>query len=60
LSSTRSVFTTKSFFDNLPIDELCDGLCVATTVALTRDAADVSGIAYVMEADAEEVEQILG
>jgi hypothetical protein len=41
-------------------DELCDGLCVATTVALTRNAADVSGIPYVMEADAEEVERILG
>ena len=29
-------------------------------VALTREAADVSGIPYVMEADAEEVEKILG
>ena len=29
-------------------------------VALTRDAADVSGIPYVMEADGEEVERILG
>ncbi len=29
-------------------------------VALTRDAAEVSGIAYVMESDAEEVEKILG
>jgi hypothetical protein len=29
-------------------------------MALTRDAADVSGIPYVMEADAEEVEKILG
>lgn len=29
-------------------------------MALTREAADVSGIAYVMDADAEEVEKILG
>jgi hypothetical protein len=29
-------------------------------VALTREAADVSGIPYVMEADMEEVEKILG
>jgi glutamate synthase domain-containing protein 2 len=29
-------------------------------VALTRDAAEVSGITYVMESDAEEVEKILG
>lgn len=29
-------------------------------VALTRDAADVSGIPYVMESDAAEVERILG
>ena len=29
-------------------------------IALTRDAAEVSGIAYVMESDAEEVEKILG
>jgi glutamate synthase domain-containing protein 2 len=29
-------------------------------MALTRDAADVSGIPYVMDADAEEVERILG
>jgi hypothetical protein len=28
--------------------------------ALTREAADVSGIPYVMEADMEEVEKILG
>ena len=29
-------------------------------VALTREAADVSGIPYVMEHDLEEVEKILG
>jgi glutamate synthase domain-containing protein 2 len=29
-------------------------------VALTREAADVSGIPYVMDSDAEEVEKILG
>jgi hypothetical protein len=29
-------------------------------VALTRDAAEISGITYVMESDAEEVEKILG
>ena len=29
-------------------------------VALTRDAAEVSGITYVMDSDAEEVEKILG
>jgi glutamate synthase domain-containing protein 2 len=29
-------------------------------IALTRDAAEVSGITYVMESDAEEVEKILG
>ncbi|GAG31987.1 unnamed protein product, partial [marine sediment metagenome] len=29
-------------------------------VALTRDAADVSGIPYVMESDQEEVNKILG
>jgi len=29
-------------------------------VALTRDASEVSGIAYVMESDAKEVEEILG
>jgi hypothetical protein len=29
-------------------------------IALTREAADVSGIPYVMEADMEEVERILG
>ena len=29
-------------------------------VALTRDAADVSGIPYVMESDKEEIERILG
>lgn len=29
-------------------------------VALTREAADISGISYIMDADAEEVEQILG
>jgi glutamate synthase domain-containing protein 2 len=29
-------------------------------VALTRDAADVSGIPYVMESDAKEVDEILG
>jgi hypothetical protein len=29
-------------------------------MALTREAADVSGIPYVMEADMEEVERILG
>jgi glutamate synthase domain-containing protein 2 len=29
-------------------------------IALTRDAAEISGIAYVMESDAEEVEKILG
>jgi len=29
-------------------------------IALTRDAAEVSGIVYVMESDAEEVEKILG
>jgi glutamate synthase domain-containing protein 2 len=29
-------------------------------VALTRDAADVSGIPYVMESDQEEIEKILG
>ncbi len=29
-------------------------------IALTQEAADVSGIPYVMEADSEEVERILG
>jgi len=29
-------------------------------VALTREAADISGIPYVMEADREEVDRILG
>jgi len=29
-------------------------------MALTREAADVSGIPYIMEADMEEVERILG
>ena len=29
-------------------------------VALTREAADVSGIPYIMESDMEEVEKILG
>lgn len=29
-------------------------------VALTRDAADVSGIAYVMDSDREEIDKILG
>ena len=29
-------------------------------MALTREAADVSGIPYVMEADMEEAEKILG
>jgi hypothetical protein len=29
-------------------------------MALTREAADVSGIPYVMEADMEEVAKILG
>jgi hypothetical protein len=29
-------------------------------VALTRDAADISGIAYVMESDQQEVDEILG
>jgi hypothetical protein len=29
-------------------------------MALTREAADVSGIPYVMETDIEEVEKILG
>jgi glutamate synthase domain-containing protein 2 len=29
-------------------------------VALTREAADVSGIPYIMEADAEELEKVLG
>jgi len=29
-------------------------------VALTREAADVSGIPYVMESDMEEIEKILG
>lgn len=29
-------------------------------VALTREAADISGISYVMDCDAEEVERILG
>jgi hypothetical protein len=29
-------------------------------MALTREAADVSGIPYIMEADAEEVDRILG
>lgn len=29
-------------------------------VALTRDAAEVSGIAYVMESDAQEIDRILG
>jgi len=29
-------------------------------VALTREAADISGIPYVMEADMEEAERILG
>jgi glutamate synthase domain-containing protein 2 len=29
-------------------------------VALTRDAAEISGITYVMESDAEEIEKILG
>jgi hypothetical protein len=29
-------------------------------VALTHEAADISGISYVMEADMEEAEKILG
>ena len=29
-------------------------------VALTREAADVSGISYVMDADREEIDRILG
>jgi len=29
-------------------------------VALTRDAAEVSGIPYIMESDQEEIEKILG
>jgi len=29
-------------------------------MALTREAADVSGISYLMEADIKEVEKILG
>jgi len=29
-------------------------------VALTREAADVSGIPYVMESDKEEIDKILG
>lgn len=29
-------------------------------VSLTREAAEITGIKYVMEADADEVEQILG
>jgi len=29
-------------------------------VALTRDAADISGIAYVMDSDREEIDKILG
>jgi hypothetical protein len=29
-------------------------------VALTKDAAEVSGISYVMDSDAEEVDKILG
>jgi hypothetical protein len=29
-------------------------------VALTREAADISGIDYVMDADKEEIEKILG
>jgi hypothetical protein len=29
-------------------------------MALTREAADVSGISYIMETDVEEVEKILG
>jgi len=35
-------------------------LCRDDLVALTREAADVSGISYIMEADAEEVDRILG
>ena len=35
-------------------------LCRDDLVALTREAADVSGIPYIMEADAEEVDRILG
>jgi len=33
---------------------------VMGSIALTREAADVSGIPYVMESDMEEVEKILG
>ena len=29
-------------------------------VALTRDAAEISGIPYVMESDQEEIDKILG
>jgi len=29
-------------------------------VALTRDAADISGIPYVMDSDREEIDKILG
>jgi hypothetical protein len=29
-------------------------------VALTKDAADISGIAYVMDSDQEEIDKILG
>jgi hypothetical protein len=29
-------------------------------VSLTREAAEISGISYVMDADAREVEEILG
>jgi glutamate synthase domain-containing protein 2 len=35
-------------------------VCRDDLVALTREAADVSGISYIMEADAEEVDRILG
>lgn len=35
-------------------------LCRDDLMALTREAADVSGIPYIMEADAEEVDRILG